>query len=256
MRVQIYSDIHLECYKSFPQIPPLCDILFLQGDIGKLHLQHWKDFMAYCSKNWKTVYYVLGNHEFYHSKKSIQTLKDHYGVFFNTYPNIHLLDGSTDNIKDVLIIGCTLWSYAAPEIEHYISDFRAIKYKENGRTKPITHDQYTDMHRRELQFLKETLATTKYSKIIICTHYPTTTHHSSNPKYHCQPSWIRNYFANEIDLSKHTDKEIICIAGHTHWSYDFKNEIGHVRYIANQFGYPDEIQQGTGMRQDFVYDLF
>jgi len=256
MRAQIYSDIHLEFYHTYPRIEPQCDTLILTGDIGKLHLQHWRDFIAYCSQNWNTVYYVLGNHEFYHCKKSIQTLKEHYTALFETYSNIHLLDCSTVAKEDILIIGCTLWSYVEQRIENSISDFRAIKYKSGGRTKSITYHQYNEMYSRELEFLRQTLANTEYSKIIICTHYPTT-QQSSNPKYDNQPSYIRNYVANEIDFSEYTDKEIICIAGHTHWSYDFRNETNNVRYIANQFGYPDELKESeTGIRENVVYDLF
>lgn len=254
MHAQIYSDIHLEFYHTFPRIIPQCDTLILTGDIGKLHLQHWQDFMEYCSQKWKTVYYVLGNHEFYHSKKSIQTLKEHYSAFFESYPNICLLDCSTDSKEDILIIGCTLWSYAERRIEDSISDFRAIKYKCDGRTKSITHHQYNEMYFRELEFLRQTLTNTEYSKIIICTHYPTT-QQPSNPKYINQPNCIRNYFANEIDFTKYTDKDIVCIAGHTHWSYDFTTD--NVLYIANQFGYPNELKkEETGIRENMVYTLF
>jgi len=261
MHAQIYSDIHLEFYNTFPRIKPQCDNLILTGDIGKLHIQQWRDFIAYCSQHWNKVYYVLGNHEFYHCKKSIQTLKEEYSDFFDTYSNIYLLDCSTfiNTKEDILIIGCTLWSHVDQRIADSISDFRTIKYKSEeseGRTKSISHHQYNEMHSRELEFLKQTLANTEYSKIIICTHYPTT-QQSSNPKYDNQPSYIRNYFANEIDFSKYTDKEIICIAGHTHWSYDFKNKTNNVRYIANQFGYPDEIKENeTGIRENMVYTLF
>lgn len=254
MRVQIYSDIHLEFYNTYPHIKPECETLILTGDVGKLHLQHWRDFIEYCSQTWNKVYYVLGNHEFYHNNKSIQALKREYTTFFSRYQNIHLLDCSTDTQEDILIVGCTLWSYADQTIQDSISDFRAIKYKHNERTKPITPQQYNKLHASELEFLRQTLVNTEYSKIIICTHYPTT-QQTSNPKYNNQPTNIRDYFTNEIDFTEYTDKEIICIAGHTHWSYDFKTD--NVRYIANQFGYPDEIKGGyTGIRVNAVYSLF
>ena len=35
LKFQLFSDIHLEFYKSFPKLPILTDYLFLAGDIGQ-----------------------------------------------------------------------------------------------------------------------------------------------------------------------------------------------------------------------------
>ena len=74
---QLFSDIHLELLKSskFPKIKPLTDYLFLAGDIGKINTPNYELFFDYCSQNWKKVFYVLGNHEFYNSNKDLKTLK-------------------------------------------------------------------------------------------------------------------------------------------------------------------------------------
>ena len=73
---QLFSDIHLELLKSskFPKIKPLTDYLFLAGDIGKINTPNYEPFFDYCSENWKKVFYVLGNHEFYNSNKDFKTL--------------------------------------------------------------------------------------------------------------------------------------------------------------------------------------
>ena len=75
MKFQVFSDIHLEFFEknskdTIPYIEPLEDYLFLVGDIGKLHIPNYKIFFDYCSNNWKLTFYILGNHEFYHSSKT------------------------------------------------------------------------------------------------------------------------------------------------------------------------------------------
>ncbi len=71
-KFQLFSDIHLEFSKTFFKLPPLTNYLFLAGDIGKLSHLTFKPFFDYCSNNWKEIFYVLGNHEYYSSKKLIK----------------------------------------------------------------------------------------------------------------------------------------------------------------------------------------
>lgn len=138
MRVQIYSDIHLEFYNTYPHIKPKCKNINSHRRCRETAPSTLAIFYRILFSNWNKVYYVLGNHEFYHNKKSIQALKREYTTFFSRYQNIHLLDCSTDTYEDILIVGCTLWSYVDQTIQDSITDFRAIKYKHNERTKSIT----------------------------------------------------------------------------------------------------------------------
>jgi predicted phosphohydrolase len=235
MKIQIYSDIHLEFYKSYPKIDPLSDYLFLAGDIGKLHMDNYKDFFNYCSKNWKEIFYVLGNHEYYHSKKTIDKLNNQYKDFFKNYSNIHLLDKDIFVLNDYIILGCTLWSKATYKTEEIINDFSSIKIFKEDRKKNINFEDYNNLNKIDKKFLLENIE--KYNdKIVILTHFPLI--QNTNPKYNNQEYYLKNYFGNNIDLPD--DKEITIISGHTHWSYDFK--IDNKRYISNQFGYLDEME--------------
>lgn len=56
MKIQIYSDLHLEFSKSFPKIKPLSKYLFLSSDISHIHIhnQNFKDFIQYYSIYLKT----------------------------------------------------------------------------------------------------------------------------------------------------------------------------------------------------------
>ena len=109
LKFQLFSDIHLEFYKSFPKLPILTDYLFLAGDIGIITLPNYKDFFDYCSSHWKKTFYVLGNHEYY-NKKTYDKMNQKYKDFFDKYDNIHLLDNNTFELDDIVIIGSTLWS--------------------------------------------------------------------------------------------------------------------------------------------------
>lgn len=69
MNLDFISDIHLETRTEHNRvgssiINPTKPILILAGDIGKPE-SYLKDFLQYCTENWKHVLYVAGNHEYY-----------------------------------------------------------------------------------------------------------------------------------------------------------------------------------------------
>ena len=250
MNVQIYSDIHLEFYKTFPKIEPLADILFLAGDIGKLNMDNYKEFFDYVSKNWKYCFYVLGNHEYYHSKKNFEKLNLEYKEFFKNYNNIHLLDRDYYILDDILIIGCTMWTKVDNDIINIINDFQQIKIKENNRTIKMNIETFNNLHQKDKDFLLNIIIENKsFSKIIILTHFPLIQENVSNPIYDNQPEYIKNYFSNNISLDK---INAIIISGHTHYSYNFKKD--NITYISNQFGYKSELQN-TNMKIDGLFDI-
>ena len=79
MRIQYISDIHLETRKQtapFKSIlEPVAEYLVLAGDIGNPITPIYEEFLKYCSDNFVTVFYVLGNHEYYNSYKAEKLLK-------------------------------------------------------------------------------------------------------------------------------------------------------------------------------------
>ena len=253
MKIQIYSDIHLEFYKTFPKIEPLADILFLAGDIGKLHMDNYKEFFDYVSKNWKYCFYVLGNHEYYHSKKNFEKLNLEYKEFFKNYNNIHLLDRDYYILDDILIIGCTMWTKVDNNIINIINDFQHIKIKENNRTVKMNIETFNSLHQKDKDFLLNIIIENKsFSKIIILTHFPLIQENVSNPIYNNQPEYIKNYFSNNISLDINCFQRMYIIGGHTHYSYNFKKD--NITYISNQFGYKSELQN-TNMKINGLFEI-
>lgn len=263
MNVQIYSDIHLEHHKTYPKIEPKADTIILSGDIGNLHLENYKDFLVYLSENWKNVIYVLGNHEYYHNNKTITKLNEEYKIFINKFSNVYLLDRNYIIIDNIAYIGCTLWSKATIGITDIINDFNMIKVKREFRrymkTDRINEYEYNKLNMIDTEYLLETLQILQndFNHIVIVTHYPLIQQNTSNPIYKYQNQCLKDYFSNKIDLTKYMgDKtKIVCISGHTHWSYDFTEN--DIRYISNQFGYASELRMGESkLKVDGLFTLF
>lgn len=166
MKVQIYSDLHIEFYKTFPKIEPLCDILILAGDIGSIYHNQFKPFFDYVSMNWKKIYYILGNHEYYGSNHCFYKTQKKYVEYFTNYDNIFLLDReksilsindeqeygeNRDNIDNVVILGTTLWSQANDFSMKMVNCFKKIKYYDTDKNRKfnITKQMYNSWNKEE-----------------------------------------------------------------------------------------------------------
>ena len=244
MKVQIFSDLHLEFHKTYPQIKRYADTLILAGDIGCINKTCFKKFIHYVSNNWDKIYYVLGNHEYYHSEKTYHNLKTLYKHFFSEFKNITLLDKSYEIVGNTCFIGCTLWGYCNKETTN-ISCLKNIKIKTinsigDARTTCISKEFFNSLYSDESQWLIETINNIKQykdiDKIVVITHYPLTTSGTSHPKY--DPK--NPLSATDIDISSSNDTDITCISGHTHYSYNFMDISSNIYHVSNQLGYKEE----------------
>ena len=255
MKVQIFSDIHLEYYSKIPQIEPLSEYLILAGDIGYIDSNIYKDFIKYVSKNWKNVFLVIGNHEYYHDTKSYSQINKELRIFLKNFSNVILLDREIFLIDDIMIIGCTFWSNIDVHVVDYINDFNYIKmFNSDNQLVKLTLKEYQKFHQEEKTFLMNSFLK-EYHNIIIITHYPLIQKNTSHPKYNNDPIWIKNYFSTNFDFNQinNNNNKIICISGHTHYSFDFIEN--NIRYISNQFGYKNEIKNSK-LKIDGVFELF
>lgn len=255
---QLFSDIHLEFFSQAksPKIPPFAPFLFLAGDIGKINNENFKEFFDYCSSNWEKVFYVLGNHEYYHTHKTFDKLNLEYKSFFSeNYTNIFLLDnsyfelhlpanglrGSRGKEFNLMIIGTTLWS--SPTLKSDLNDFSQIKTFniEKNRKYGITLDEFHSLHSNSTDFLLETITNNPSTNIIIMSHFPPTQLNTSHPIYNNQPQPIKDYFASNI-IDKIPDNHNIIgwLYGHTHFSNDFIHP-KNIRLISNQCGYKEDL---------------
>lgn len=242
MNIQVYSDLHLELYKKiYPKIKPIADILVLAGDIGKISGNNYKNFIYYCSSNWKHVILILGNHEFYHKKKTIFQLKKEYQAFINTLHNIYLLDNSSIVIDNIRFIGSILWS--TPNVtDKTINDYNKIWY---DRKINVNHQILSSMNNICIEYIIDEM-THSDEKVVLVTHFPIHNKDVSNPIYKNKDN---SYFCNNY-LDKIKNNVIACIHGHTHHSIDMK--INGIRLISNPIGYADEY---TNFKEDGLFSF-
>ena len=243
-RFQVYSDLHLEFYKSFPLIEPMADYLILAGDIGNFSNDNMIGFFDYVNNNWKKIFYVLGNHEYYSSSNHFEKTKKKYIDIINQYDNIILLDKDEYILDDIIILGCTMWTFNENMIEKFINDFKKIKYfdSKNNRRYKIDYKFINNLHNDEKEWLFNKLDEYNGKKIIVITHFPMILENTSSPKYKNETALIKNYFANNFCEILMNYNDITFISGHTHFSYDFI--LDGNRHISNQMGYISEKYEG------------
>jgi len=280
LKIQVFSDWHFEKItqtlneSNYP--PATADYLFLAGDISNLVKGEGKinlvKFLTYASKQWKKVFYVLGNHEFWHPKKSIELLTSEYKILMAQFPNIHLLDNCAVSLNDTVeVYGCTFWTPYnwATYSDHFVYKLNdclhlRMNYGTNYMTsQPISQAYMNELSAYQYGQLANHLQNTR-KKTIILTHFPPlqkgTMENTHSP--------LKDYFAWNGQILNKLCLDYVCawISGHTHYSYDFMiiptvNKDGltrgfRCRFISNQIGYVNELASGiTRVSQYGSYEL-
>lgn len=235
MKIQYCSDLHLEFSqnRNFLRNNPLVvdgDILILAGDIVPFsEMYKHNDFFDYCSSNFKTTYWIPGNHEYYYSDASEKS-----GRFINSIrDNVLLLNNTAVIIEDVKIIFTSLWTNISPlhqwQIHSGMSDFAVIRYFGKG----FSIENYNQFHQESLFFLESELAKNDNAKTVVVTHHvPTFMNYPEQYK----GSLLNEGFAVELfDLIEKYQPDF-WVYGHSHGNVeDFT--IGKTIMITNQLGY-------------------
>lgn len=232
---QIVSDVHLESnkLKVLDIITPIADNLIVAGDLGCPSEPNYKLFFEYVTKNWKNVFYVPGNHEYY-DLDSVNILNiDHINQIMESiaseYPNLYLLNNSSVKLGDITIIGSILWS--KPDTTDNLTDFQYI-YDTNGDT--VTLDGYKQMNNNCINYLENEINDTS-GKIIVITHFM--------PLFSSE--WKNNNFINENsddfnesyhgnNLHELVKKVDVWVSGHIHDV--FNEEYKGTKWLCNAYG--------------------
>ena len=155
MKIALASDVHLEFgHLDLPNTDN-ADVLILSGDIcvASKFGPNYDRFFQQCSKEFKNVMYVMGNHEHYDGDfaKSGEILRN----ALSRYNNIHFLEKTCVKIDDVTFIGGTLWTDMNKEdpttmfhVQRRMNDFRIVRNSNRmvTRTVPIYEENplYTE----------------------------------------------------------------------------------------------------------------
>jgi len=249
MILRYFSDLHLEFIKPnkieqfIKKIPPGIDeICVLAGDIGNPYQSNYDIFMNFISKNFKKVFIIPGNHEYYNKTKSIQETNDFMKDYFEKFNNIRFLNNNYEIYDTYCFIGTTLWSKITnPNYE--INDVYNIPN--------FDYIQYNRLNMLSVDFLEDTLQNNE--KCIVITHH-VPSFSLIDVKYKTQKMQPYNqWFYCDMDSLMETQKDKIeCwIYGHTHTpSNVIKNGIP---FLCNPIGYPNENSK-LDFQKHFILD--
>jgi Icc-related predicted phosphoesterase len=221
------SDIHLEFGQLSPPKIPMGDVLVLAGDICVAKNLTPEDILFFntCSKTYKNVIYVMGNHEHYHGDFLLS--KDR---ILNKLPvNVHLLDKSSVVVDGVKFCGGTLWTdiangndLVAKRLKQSMNDYVQIKnFGIEGSIKDF--NETVEYLQKELDGSTQT--------VVVTHHAPS--YKSVNPKY--WNSNINNGFYSDLDSLILEKQPGLWIHGHMHDAVDYNIE--KTRVVCNPRGY-------------------
>lgn len=196
--IQYISDIHLEYSNSYPKIIPVSENLALLGDIGNPSKPNYEEFLKYCSKNFKRIYLIAGNHEYWLTGYQTNFI---ISKITSKYNNIQFLKNSHTYLNDYAILGSTLWT----------------KYN----VKP-----YKGQFDKSVLWLKENINKNENNKTLVLTHY-LPSFKLITPEYSTKEyDGVRQRYATDLEYLM-TDNVKFWISGHSHCQVEM--------YIKNTF---------------------
>jgi len=235
MKIQYCSDLHLEFdfnrqYLRENPIKPVGEILVLAGDLMPFTIiDNHKRFFDYLSDNFKMVYWIPGNHEYYHTN-----LTDRFSPLREAIrSNVFLVNNLTTIEGDVTLVFSTLWSriddHCEAEIKARMNDFRLIRYGD----RLLTPSDVNMMHSACKDFLNQSITERRTKKCIAITHHVPTLFNYPE-KY--RGDVLNAGFATELSALIEASEVDYWIFGHHHQNMQpFK--VGKTELLTNQLGY-------------------
>ncbi|KAI9658845.1 MAG: hypothetical protein M1831_003871 [Alyxoria varia] len=265
MQLKILSDLHLEApaaYDVFEIRPEKATHLALLGDIGNVRDEGPFEFLKRQLALFSVVFFLLGNHEPYHSdwSQAVQEVSDFEEKVNNPRDGedvdmgkfVFLNRTRYDISSSTTILGCTLFSKVLPQqfdsVSFGMNDFY---YIDNW-----TVEQHCEAHERDVAWLNEQVLDIANNepdrKIVILTHYsPTVDPRSINPAH--RESKISSGFSTDLRAEGCWREPAVKLwaFGHTHFNCDF--EADGKRVYTNQRGY--YFAQAAGFKERDVLEL-
>jgi hypothetical protein len=277
MRIQLFSDLHLERYPGFqPRIGADTDVVVLAGDIGSYQsssrlggddfgLERFSPLRPDAPR--ARVLYLPGNHEF-----DALEYDEAYARLRATCARLGItwLDRETVTIDHVRFVGTTLWAdfdaLAAREgdigkqLKQREKAFRAANYYLSKNTTlkdgaPVLAEAQREMSLDCQAWLRDALGVPFDGVTVAVTHFAPSLL-SADPRYGLTPGTAG--FCNAMDgMFPLAD---VWLHGHLHCANDYiveGSENGRpwrCRVVANPLGYVSKGEQ-EGFREDLVIQL-
>ena len=222
----------------------------MAGDIGYPFHSSYKQYLQELSPNYKQVFVISGNHEYYQTdreKKTIDEVDQKIQEITQSLPNITYLNNTSATIEcNTKILGTTLWTdiprHARGFIQYGMTDY----YKIFTGKQPylVTPSITSALHERNVWWLKKEINESKEEKVVVVSHHlPSLQFISDKYKGHS----MNNAFVTDLEYL--IKKPVVAwIAGHTHSCKSFT--YNDVQCEVNSKGYPHESY--GGFRDDAV----
>jgi len=280
MRINLASDIHLEFGPIEIKNTDGVDLLILSGDIcvavdvlhkdesdkksRKIH-----DFFEMCSKEYKNVIYIVGNHEHYNGdfQQTIPHLKRSLGHL----DNLHILDKESVTIEDVTFIGGTLWTDMNKEdastmisISDMMNDFikvangkiqNGIKAEDNKpyyRIKRLRPDDVVVDHKAMLEYIRTIVDDKPNQKFVVVGHHAPSKL-STKPQYKDDYEMNGAYSSELSEFILDYPQIKMWTHGHTHDTFDYL--VGSTRVVCNPRGYANYEQRADDFNPNIIFEV-
>ena len=242
MKIQIFSDLHLDVYPIKPiTIMPGVDLVIVAGDTceGVLHaFEHLRRIVPMDIP----IVMVLGNHEFYRRfiPDELALALAHAGAF-----NLHILNGTALELGGARFVGATLWTdygifgeanktRVMNACAKGMNDHRLIGWQKKPwrRFRP---QEAALLHHRSKAAITETLAAPFAGPTVVVSHHAV--HWDSiHPQF--RNDLVTGAFVSDLAELIETYQPTLWVHGHVHNSSDYL--VGETRVLCNPHGYGTE----------------
>jgi Icc-related predicted phosphoesterase len=205
------------------------DILILAGDIVPLHDEFLSNsFFRYISGNYRQIFWIPGNHEYYYS--DISDFDFSSGI--KLHGNISIVNNNVIEYEGIRFIFTTLWSKISKKneklIEQSVSDFECI----TKNRKKFSAADFNILHQESLTFLNQAVSENPERTVVVTHHLPSPL--CSNTLH--QKSIINEAFCSDLTDFINESNVPFWIYGHSHHNQK-PLYIGNTIMLTNQLGY-------------------
>ena len=255
MRIQFCSDLHLGMNKYVEyteHLEPVAPVLALLGDIGDPESPVLASFIGWCCRNWKQVFYIPGNHEFWRlipgTQKTITSALKKLKSFEKEFPNFILMWRTKLISEDgIIVLGTPLWSRPAEGVLPHESERAWV-----DRDRTFDSETMSFLHQEDMNWLNAELKAAKNQMVVVMTHYAPTLLLINRDRV-TKPA--ATLYASDLDILIRPPI-VAWICGHVHQAVQWlkgwdtaTGESGTVLITTNPYGYPQDM---SGWRKDAV----
>lgn len=242
MRIQIFSDLHVDVYPIKPiTIVPGVDLVIVAGDVCEGVLRAFEHLRRIVPMDIPIVM-ALGNHEFYRKfiPDELALAISHAGAF-----NLHVLNGTAFEQSGVRFVGATLWTdyrimgeanqaRVMSACAKGMNDHRLIGWQKKPwlRFRP---QEAALLHHRSKAAITEMLAAPFAGPTVVVSHHAV--HWDSiHPRF--RGDLVTGAFVSDLSELIETYQPTLWVHGHVHNSSDYL--VGKTRVLCNPHGYGTE----------------